>query len=84
VKREKGSVQTSISRFTSRVVSLAKKATGDRSQPPVQPGEGGFADWVIVSILGIREFKSASYRSLLDELSHTVGQKYITPDRCST
>ena len=66
---KKGSVQTSISRFTSRVVSLAKKATGDWSEPPVQPGEGGYADWIIVSILGLREFKTAPYRSLLDELS---------------
>jgi IS5 family transposase len=69
VKREKGSVPTTISRFTSRVVSLAKKATGDRSEPSIQPGEGGYADWVIVSILGLREFKSASYRTLIDELS---------------
>jgi hypothetical protein len=69
VKREKGSVQASISRFTSRVVSLAKKATGDRSKPAVQRGEGGFADWVIVTIHALREFRSASYRALLDELS---------------
>jgi len=62
-------VQTSISRFTSRVVSLAKKATGDRSEPAVQRGEGGYADWVIVTIHALREFKSSSYRALLDELS---------------
>jgi hypothetical protein len=45
-------VQLSISRFKIRVVSLAKKATGDRSEPAVQCGEGGFADWVIVKIQG--------------------------------
>lgn len=62
-------MQTSISRFTSRVVSLAKKATGDRAVPAVQRGEGGFADWVIVTIHALREFKSLSYRALLDVLS---------------
>ena len=35
----------------------------------VQRGEGGFADWVIVTIHALREFKSSSYRALLDELS---------------
>jgi hypothetical protein len=69
VKREKGSVQASISCFTSRVVSLAKKATGYRSKPAVERGEGGFADWVIVTIQALREFRSSSYRALLDELS---------------
>jgi hypothetical protein len=62
-------VQTSISRFTSRGVSIAKKATGDRSEPAVERGEGGFADWVIVTSHALREFKSSSYRALLDELS---------------
>jgi hypothetical protein len=50
-------------------VSLAKKATGDRSEPAVQRGEGGFADWVIVTIHALREFESSSYRALHDELS---------------
>jgi IS5 family transposase len=62
-------VQASISRFTSRIVSLAKTATGDCSKPAVQRGEGGFADWVIVTIHALREFRSSSYRALLDELS---------------
>ena len=50
-------------------MSLVKKATGDREAPAVQRGEGGFADWVIVSIQALREFKSSSYRALLDELA---------------
>jgi len=64
-------------------VTLAKKATGDRSEPPVQRGEGGFADWVIVTIHALREFKSTSYRALLDELSQmgdVVGQLDLEPD----
>jgi hypothetical protein len=78
----KGSVQSSISRFTSRVVSLSKKATGDRTEPAVQRGEGGFADWVIATIHALREFKSSSYRALLDELSQmndVVEKLYLTP-----
>lgn len=62
-------MQTTVSRFTGRVVSLAKKATGDRSEPAVQRVEGGFADWVFVTIHALREFKSSWYRALLDELS---------------
>jgi len=69
VKREKASVQSSLTRFTSRVVSLAKKATDGASEPPVQKGDGGYADWVIVAIHGLREYLDHSYRLLLDELS---------------
>jgi hypothetical protein len=75
-------VQATVSRFTSRVVSLAKKATGDRSEPAVQRGEGGFADWVIVTIHALREFKSSSYRAILDELSQmddVVGKLDLEP-----
>ena len=75
-------MQPSVSRFTSRVVSLVKKATGERSEPAVQRGEGGFADWVIVTIYTFREFKSSSYRALLDELSQmgdVVGKLDLEP-----
>ncbi|MFW6436778.1 MAG: IS5 family transposase [Halococcoides sp.] len=76
-------MQPTISRFTSRVVSLAKKSTGGRSEPAVQRGEGGFADWVIVTIQALREFRSASYRALLDELSqmeYIVQKLDLEPD----
>jgi len=51
------------------LLSLAKKATGGRSKPAVQRGELGFADWAIVSIHALREFKSSLYRALFEELS---------------
>lgn len=69
MKREKTSVHSTLTRFTSRVVSLAKKATDGHSEPPVQKGDSGYADWVIVAIHGLREYLDHSYRLLLDELS---------------
>jgi IS5 family transposase len=56
------------SRFTSRVVSLAKKAVAGEPAPAVQKGDGGYADWVIVALHGLREYLGHSYRQLLDVL----------------
>jgi IS5 family transposase len=49
-------------------VSLAKKAVGDKPAPAVQKGDGGYADWVIVALHGLREYLGHSYRQLLDVL----------------
>jgi len=73
VKREKPSVPSKLSRFTSKVVSLAKKAVGDGHKPPVQKGEGGFADWVIVGLHGLREYLGHPYRRLMDVLHEMPG-----------
>lgn len=62
-------MQSTLIRFTSRVVSLAKKATDDPTEPPVKKGDGGYADWVIVAIHGLRELFDHSYRLLMEELS---------------
>lgn len=62
-------MQAPISRLASRFVSLAKNATGDRSSLPVQRGEGGFSDRVMVALLGLEEFRSSPYRALPDDLS---------------
>jgi len=35
-------MQSKLARFTSKVVSLAKKAVGDGYEPPVQKGDGGY------------------------------------------
>jgi hypothetical protein len=59
-----------------RVVSVAKKATGDQSEPPVQPGEDGYPDWVIVSIRGLREFKSAYFRAARRVITDANGANY--------
>ena len=55
--------------FASKVVSLAKKAVDDGEEPPVQPGEGGYADYVIVGLHGLQEFLGHPYRLLMDVLS---------------
>ena len=73
MKREKSSVQSNLSRFTSKVVSLAKKAVGGESEPPVKKGEGGYADWVIVGLHGLREYLGHPYRRLLDVLHEMPG-----------
>jgi len=57
-----------LARFTSRVVSLAQKAVDDDPAPAFEPGEPGYADWVIVSLHGLREYLGHSYRQLLDVL----------------
>lgn len=69
MKREGLVVQTNSSRFTNRIVSLAKKAVVGRPAPSYQEGEGGYADWVIVSIQGLREYFGDAYRQLLDRLA---------------
>jgi len=62
-----------ISRFTSRCVSLAKKATGDRGEPAAPQGGGGFADWTMVSLHCLRIYLEKSYRMTLDLLSEMPG-----------
>jgi IS5 family transposase len=54
-------------------VSLAKKAVGDGEEPPVQKGEGGYADWVIVGLHGLREYLGHPYRRLIDVLHEMPG-----------
>ena len=56
------------SRFTNRVVSLAKKAVDGEPAPAVQKGEGGYADWVIVALHGLKEHLGHPYRQLMDVL----------------
>jgi IS5 family transposase len=77
VKREESCVQSDISRFTSRLVSLAKKAVVGKPDPAYQEGQGGYADWVIISIHGLREYLDLPYRRLLDVLAemHGIVQK---------
>ena len=61
-------MQTKIARFTKQVVSLAKKAVAGAPDPAYQPGDGGYADWVIVAIHGLREYLDHPYRRLMDVL----------------
>ena len=59
---------TKLSRFTQRVVSLAQKAVVGDPKPAYRSGEGGYADWVIVALHGLREYLDQPYRRLLDIL----------------
>jgi IS5 family transposase len=61
-------VHSKLARFTERCVQLSQKAVGCDSQPPLRKGRGGYADWVIVAIHGLREYLDLPYRRLLDIL----------------
>jgi hypothetical protein len=61
-------VQTKLARFTKRVVTLAQKAVVGNAKPALQRGDGGYADWVIVSIHGLKMSPNLPYRRLLNVL----------------
>ncbi|WP_267162661.1 IS5 family transposase [Halovenus salina] len=58
-----------ISRFTQRVVTLAKNAVGGRGEAAAPEGGGGFADYAVVSLHCLRIYLAKSYRDALDLLS---------------
>ncbi len=62
-----------LSRFTDRLVTLAKRAVAGVTSPAVKKGDGGYADWVIVVIHGLREYLDLPYRRLLDVLHEMHG-----------
>jgi len=68
VKRVGLVVLTKLARFTKKVVTLAQKAVVGNPRPAVQRGENGYADWVIVSIHGLKTYLDLPYRRLLDVL----------------
>ena len=61
-------VHSKLARFTSRLVSLAQKAVIGNPKLAVQKGFGGYADWLIVSIHGLKTYLDLPYRRLLDVL----------------
>jgi len=61
-------VHTKLARFTKKVVTLAQKAVVGNPKPAVQKSFGGYADWVIVSIHGLKTYLDLPYRRLLDIL----------------
>ena len=74
-------MQTKLARFT-EVVSLAENAVAGEPDPAFQPGEGGYADWLIVSLHGLREYLDHPYRRLLDvlyEMPRIVGILGLEP-----
>lgn len=62
-----------LSRFTDRLVTLAKRAVPGDPAPAVNKGDGGYADWVTVVIHGLREYLALPYRRLLDVLHEMHG-----------
>jgi hypothetical protein len=68
-------VQSKLARFTDRCIALSQKAVGTDPAPPVRKGEGGYADWVIIALHGLREYLDLAYRRLLDVLSEMPGIK---------
>jgi IS5 family transposase len=61
-------VSSKLARFSSRIVSLAQKAVVGVPTQAFRPGDGGYADWVIVSIHGLKTYLDHPYRRLLDVL----------------
>lgn len=59
---------TTLARFTSKCVGLSKKATVGPADPPLQPGKGGYAGWLIIALHGLKEHLGHPYRQLMDVL----------------
>ncbi len=68
MKRAEFDVPSKLARFTDRCVALSQKAVGSDENKPVRKGEGGYADWVIVALHGLREYLDLPYRRFLDIL----------------
>ena len=68
MKRGSLVVQTKLARFTEKVVTIAQKAVAGQPKQAFRKGEGGYADWVIVSIHAIREYLDQPYRRLMEIL----------------
>jgi IS5 family transposase len=66
-------VPSKLARFTKTVVTLAQKAVVGTANPAEQRGNGGHADWVIVSIHGLKTYLDLPYRRLLDVLHEMPG-----------
>ena len=54
--------------MTNGVVSLAQKAVVGNAEPALQRGADGYADWVIVSIQGLKIYLDLPHRRLLNVL----------------
>jgi hypothetical protein len=57
-------VHTKLSRFPKKVPTLAQSRRWN-PEPVVQKGDGGYANWVIVSIQGLKIYLDLPYRRLL-------------------
>jgi len=62
-----------LARFTDRCVDLSQNAVIGKPAPAIKKGDGGYADWVIISIHCLREYLNQPYRRLLDILQEMPG-----------
>lgn len=62
-------MSTQITRFVSTSAQLAKETVGGCPNPALARGEGGFADWVMLTILCLRKREEETYRSVVDKLN---------------
>lgn len=66
-----------FSRFTSKAVRLAKNAIGGRGEAAASEGDGGFADYAVVSFHCLWMNLEKSYHNVLDlliEISHILAE----------
>ena len=68
-----------LSLFTDRLVSLAKYAVKGDPAPAVKKGDGGYANWVIITLYALRDYLHPPYRRLLDVLHemHGIVEKLV-------
>ena len=59
---------TKISRFTSEIVPISQRVTGDGDESAAPEGGGGFADYALVSLHCLRIYLDTSYRMTIDLL----------------
>lgn len=74
---------TTLARFTSMCVRLSKKAASDTHRPAVKKGDGGYADWLVIAVHGLKEHLGHPYRQLMDvlrEMPRIVGRLELTGD----
>jgi|GEM_PF-2119064 len=62
------SIPSQLASFTRRCAALSQKAVGNEDIPTDKKDDGGYEDWVIVAIHGLREYLSHLSRRLLDVL----------------
>lgn len=61
-------MKSCIARFIDRCVGLAKEIVVGRPAPPLQRGDGGYADWVMICLHCYKKREGETYRSLVDKL----------------
>jgi len=61
-------VQSKLARFIGHIVSLGHKALVGNPKSALHRGDGGYADWVTVSIHGLKTYLDLPYWRLLTVL----------------